>query len=172
MNKAERLAKAAEICKYLRSGETDYKGIAEVVGCDLSTVYAYRAMIFPELKRKRRSNRRVVPKQVEKLLTAEFSDNNSTVTFVPSGETTESFLDAMEAPVEAPIADNVNNPAHYTVGGISTYDFIRAKDLSYDLGNVVKYVSRAKHKGNTLEDLKKAQWYLAAAIKHEEQVNG
>lgn len=67
------------------------------------------------------------------------------------------------------VSDMVNSPAHYTKGGIETYDFIRAKKLSYELGNVVKYVTRAGHKGSRLEDLKKAQWYLAAAIKQEER---
>ena len=56
--------------------------------------------------------------------------------------------------------DNVNHPSHYKVGGIETIDFIEAKSLSYNLGNVVKYLTRADHKGNKLEDLKKAQWYL------------
>ena len=56
--------------------------------------------------------------------------------------------------------DLVNNPAHYTAGGIETIDFIEAKDLSYNLGNVVKYITRAHHKGELLQDLKKAQWYL------------
>lgn len=60
--------------------------------------------------------------------------------------------------------DMVNHPPHYKAGGIETIDFIEAKELSYHLGNVVKYVSRADHKGNKLEDLKKAQWYLARAI--------
>lgn len=61
--------------------------------------------------------------------------------------------------------DVVNNPAHYTSGGIETIDFIEAKDLGYHLGNVIKYVSRAgKKSANSLEDLKKAQWYLNRAI--------
>ena len=63
-----------------------------------------------------------------------------------------------------PKPDAVNHPAHYKVGGIETIDFIEAKDLSYHLGNVVKYVTRADHKGNKLEDLRKAQWYLTRAI--------
>ena len=58
------------------------------------------------------------------------------------------------------ITDNVNSPAHYKAGGIETIDFIEAKELGYNLGNVIKYVSRADHKGKKLEDLKKAQWYL------------
>ena len=63
-----------------------------------------------------------------------------------------------------PKADPVNNPAHYTVGGIETIDFIEAKKLGYNLGNAVKYMTRADHKGNKLEDLRKAQWYLAREI--------
>jgi hypothetical protein len=61
-------------------------------------------------------------------------------------------------------SDPVNHPAHYKTGGIETIDFIEAKELSYHLGNVVKYVTRADHKGNKLEDLRKAQWYLTRAI--------
>ena len=33
--------------------------------------------------------------------------------------------------------DPVNHPEHYKVGGIETIDFIEAKSLSYNLGNVV-----------------------------------
>ena len=61
-------------------------------------------------------------------------------------------------------ADNVNHPAHYKVGGIETIDFIEAKQLNYNLGNVVKYITRADHKGNTQEDLLKARWYLNREI--------
>jgi len=57
-------------------------------------------------------------------------------------------------------ADNVNHPEHYKAGGIETIDFIEAKGLNYHLGNVVKYISRADHKGDRKENLLKAQWYL------------
>ena len=60
--------------------------------------------------------------------------------------------------------DMVNHPPHYKAGGIETIDFIEAKALGYHLGNVVKYITRADHKGNKLEDLEKAQWYLSRAI--------
>ena len=60
--------------------------------------------------------------------------------------------------------DNVNHPSHYKVGGIETIDFIEAKQLDYHLGNVVKYISRAEHKDEKLENLKKAQWYLNRAV--------
>jgi hypothetical protein len=60
--------------------------------------------------------------------------------------------------------DAVNHPEHYKVGGFETIDFIEAKSLSYHLGNVVKYITRADHKGSKLEDLRKAHWYLTRAI--------
>lgn len=67
-------------------------------------------------------------------------------------------------PVSEPKTDNVNHPPHYKVGGIETIDFIEAKGLNYHLGNVVKYVARADHKGDRIENLMKAQWYLTREI--------
>ena len=71
--------------------------------------------------------------------------------------------------IEKP-SDPVNNPDHYTDGGIETIDYIEAKGLGYHLGNAVKYISRAGKKGTNqgLEDLRKAQWYLARAIEKNE----
>jgi hypothetical protein len=63
-------------------------------------------------------------------------------------------------------SDPVNHPEHYKVGGIETIDFIEAKSLGYNLGNVVKYVTRSDHKGNKLQDLQKAAWYLNREIAH------
>lgn len=59
-----------------------------------------------------------------------------------------------------PQADPVNHPPHYKAGGIETIDFIEAKKLNYNLGNVVKYITRADLKGNRKQDLEKAMWYL------------
>jgi len=68
------------------------------------------------------------------------------------------------------VTDNVNSPAHYKVGGIETIDFIEAKKLNYNLGNVVKYITRADHKANRLEDLQKAKWYLEREISNYPRV--
>ena len=59
-----------------------------------------------------------------------------------------------------PTPDPVNHPAHYKVGGVETIDFIEAKGLNYHLGNVIKYITRADHKGDRVENLRKAKWYL------------
>lgn len=60
--------------------------------------------------------------------------------------------------------DEINHPNHYKLGGIETIDFIEAKNLNYCLGNVVKYISRAELKGDRMQNLKKAQWYLNREI--------
>ena len=74
----------------------------------------------------------------------------------------------MQAPTQIemfePASDPVNHPEHYKVGGIETIDFIEAKKLNYNIGNVVKYLTRADHKGNRKQDLEKALWYLTREI--------
>jgi Protein of unknwon function (DUF3310) len=51
-------------------------------------------------------------------------------------------------------------PAHYQGNGMQAIDVIEAFKLGYNLGNVVKYVLRAGHKGERNEDLDKAINYL------------
>ena len=65
--------------------------------------------------------------------------------------------------------DPINHPPHYTHGDIEPIDAIEAWQLGFCLGNVVKYVARAGHKGDRLEDLKKASWYLEREIKRGER---
>ena len=64
--------------------------------------------------------------------------------------------------------DMVNHPSHYTFGKYEVIDVIEDWQLGFHEGQVVKYVGRAKHKGNELEDLKKAQFYLSRLIKNME----
>jgi len=60
--------------------------------------------------------------------------------------------------------DPINHPKHYNVGGVETITAIESWELNYHLGNCVKYISRAGRKGDRLEDLKKARWYLEREI--------
>lgn len=63
------------------------------------------------------------------------------------------------------MSDNpVNKPAHYTTGGVDTLDFILAKELGYLEGNILKYLVRHRLKENSLQDLKKARYYLNRLI--------
>lgn len=62
------------------------------------------------------------------------------------------------------MTDNINHPPHYTAGTIEVIDAIEDWQLGFHLGNVVKYVARCAHKGNKLDDLRKASWYLQRHI--------
>ena len=63
--------------------------------------------------------------------------------------------------------DPISRPSHYAAGRkYETIEVIEDWRLGYRLGNVAKYVSRAGRKdpAKTIEDLKKAQWYLSREI--------
>ena len=62
--------------------------------------------------------------------------------------------------------DTVNHPSHYADGKIEVIEYIEDKKLNYNLGNAVKYISRAGKKDPTkkIEDLKKAVWYINREI--------
>ena len=60
--------------------------------------------------------------------------------------------------------DPINHPSHYTFSSLEVIDAIEAWKLGFHLGNAVKYIARAEHKQNRLEDLKKAAWYLQREI--------
>lgn len=74
----------------------------------------------------------------------------------------ESEVKNLELPKQE---DVINHPSHYTRGKIEVIDFIEDQQLPYHLGNVIKYIARAGNKGDKLEDLKKARWYLDRYIK-------
>ena len=66
--------------------------------------------------------------------------------------------------------DNINHPEHYG-GEHNTYEAIKvieAWDLSFCLGNTVKYISRGGKKKDKVEDFKKAAWYLQREIENIE----
>lgn len=65
------------------------------------------------------------------------------------------------------MTERINHPSHY--GGDSAYEAIKvieAWGLGFCLGNTVKYICRAgkKDQSATIEDLKKASWYLSREI--------
>lgn len=63
----------------------------------------------------------------------------------------------------------VNHPEHYQFGKNNEYEAIKVIDAwgldkDFYLGNAVKYLSRAGKKDNTVQDLKKAIWYIEKKI--------
>lgn len=61
-------------------------------------------------------------------------------------------------------ASSVDHPNHYNKGKFEVIEVIEDWDLNFHLGNTIKYIARAKHKGRELEDLEKAMWYLNREI--------
>jgi hypothetical protein len=83
------------------------------------------------------------------------------------------YLDMAEAEMN-PFDDDeeqdvVNNPDHYNTGNIECIDAIEESMSSvafkgYLKGNCMKYLWRYDYKGKQVEDLQKAQWYLARLL--------
>jgi hypothetical protein len=67
--------------------------------------------------------------------------------------------------------DLVNKPSHYTNSKIEVIDYIEDKGFNYNLGNAVKYISRAgkKNKDTYVQDLQKAIWYLTREVNNRLQ---
>ena len=64
------------------------------------------------------------------------------------------------------IKEQVNNPQHYG-GKDNPYEAIKVIEkwkLNFNLGNAIKYLARADHKNNKLQDLEKAKWYIQREI--------
>ncbi len=69
------------------------------------------------------------------------------------------------------MSDQVNSPSHYTKCRVEAIEIIEdvvagAPDpvVGYLVGQTLKYLLRAWHKGNAIQDLQKAAWYLSRAI--------
>jgi len=63
-----------------------------------------------------------------------------------------------------PQDDIINHPSHYTShpSGIECIQI--TEHMGFNLGNAVKYIWRADLKGNAIEDLEKAVWYIQREI--------
>jgi len=66
------------------------------------------------------------------------------------------------------MADPVNRPPHYTTHPSGVECIQITEHMGFCLGNVVKYVWRADLKGDAIEDLKKARFYLDREIARRE----
>jgi hypothetical protein len=142
-------SKASKIMKYIASHPTaKARDVAKAIKVSVDSVYQATYLAKKQVK----SNLSSVPRKRGR----PFKKNQMNLTEIRDGQ-----VRLIKA-----LTDNVNHPPHYKAGGIETIDFIEAKSLNYNLGNVVKYITRADLKGSKLEDLQKAQWYLNREIKN------
>ena len=66
---------------------------------------------------------------------------------------------------------NIERPAHYVEGRkYEPKDVIRDWDLNFNLGNVIKYVSRTGRKDSKIVDLEKAKQYLQFEIDYLQRI--
>jgi hypothetical protein len=66
--------------------------------------------------------------------------------------------------------DMVNSPPHYTAHPSGIECIQVTEHMSFNVGNAVKYLWRCDHKGNPLEDLKKARFYVEREIERREAI--
>lgn len=100
-----------------------------------------------------------------------FSDPDSAEEFINANNLKEYFIGPYSERGDVAVyykddqTDPVNHPSHYETGGIECFDAIVASQgteaaKDFCLCNAFKYIWRCKHKGKSLEDVKKAIWYL------------
>ena len=147
--KVKKVSRASLMRQYYNGNPT---ATVNEVAKKFKTSYSVAYMVRKEMQKK------TPPGKFKRI--AVFSSGKSITDMIrmQGGPTDEEMMNA------PPKVDPVNHPAHYKVGGIETIDFIEAKALGYHLGNAVKYITRADHKGNRLQDLQKAKWYIDRAI--------
>lgn len=76
----------------------------------------------------------------------------------------------LESPLSPQPLETVNHPDHYNANpsGVEAIDVI--EHLTFNVGNAIKYLWRADHKGKQIEDLKKARWYVDREIQRLEKL--
>ena len=70
---------------------------------------------------------------------------------------------------QAAKADPVDHPTHYNAhpSGIECIDVV--EHYPFNIGNAIKYLWRAGLKGDAIEDLRKAAWYINREIEKRER---
>lgn len=58
------------------------------------------------------------------------------------------------------VSDPVNHPSHYTSHPSGVECITITEHMGFNLGSALKYVWRADLKGDAIQDLEKARWYI------------
>lgn len=62
------------------------------------------------------------------------------------------------------MSDPVNHPPHYKAHPSGVECITITEHMNFCLGNAIKYIWRADSKGNAIEDLQKARFYIDREI--------
>lgn len=96
----------------------------------------------------------------------------------PSNLTTDEALAELRAKLVGPpkyvTHDPVNHPSHYTAHPSGVECITITEHFNFNIGNAIKYLWRCglKESANSIEDLKKAQWYVNREIERLEKLKG
>lgn len=78
----------------------------------------------------------------------------------------------MNEPIQLNAPDPVNYPAHYMRHPSGVECIQITEHLNFCIGNAVKYLWRTDDKGDALENLRKARWYIDREIGRRETRGG
>ena len=79
----------------------------------------------------------------------------------------EAVLDRPSPPQGA--GDSINHPSHYNSHPSGVECITVVEHFNFSIGNAIKYLWRCGLKGNEIEDLKKALWYVQREIDKRER---
>ena len=74
------------------------------------------------------------------------------------------YADQIKSVIGIKINDPVNHPKHYTNHPSGVECITVTEHMNFNLGNAMKYIWRASEKGDIIENLNKARWYLDREI--------
>lgn len=78
-------------------------------------------------------------------------------------------IDNVERRMNLQTSNSVEHPSHYNQGKYEVIGVIEDWNLGFHLGNAVKYIARCEHKGNKVEDLEKAIFYINREIENSKK---
>lgn len=78
--------------------------------------------------------------------------------------------DRFDSPPPPAQPDPVNHPAHYNAHPSGVECIAIAEHMPFNVGNAIKYLWRADHKGAPIEDLEKARWYIDREIQRRRKM--
>ena len=106
-----------------------------------------------------------------RLIMDDITEDDTCIRFVHEGDIppNEIWLEYYEVDDSKTIPDNSIQPLHYTRLDPQPKDVIRDWGLNFNLGSAVKYISRAGHKDDIIQDLKKAQEFIQFEIDYLEK---
>lgn len=70
--------------------------------------------------------------------------------------------------IDEDVPDMVNHPPHYNKHPSGVECITITEHFNFNIGNAIKYSWRSDDKGNAIEDLMKAEWYIRREIKRRQ----